>query len=52
MKIFNSKNKNDKRIKDIDNFNLETYSKLSDTKKVYVDIENLPLNTQYSDFGS
>ena len=52
VKIFNSKNKNDKRIKDIDNFNLETYSKLSDTKKVYVDIENLPLNTQYSDFGS
>ena len=52
VKVFNKKNKKDGRIKDIESFNLETYSELSNTEKVYVDIENLPLNTKYSDFGS
>lgn len=52
VKIFNKNNKKDRRIKDIEKFNLDTYSELSSTEKVYVDVENLPLNTQYSDFGS
>lgn len=52
VKVFNKKNKKDGRIKDIESFNLETYSELSNTEKVYVNIENLPLNTKYSDFGS
>lgn len=52
VKIFNKNNKKDRRIKDIEKFNLDTYSELSSTEKVYVEIENLPLNTKYSDFGS
>ncbi|WP_304143011.1 OmpA family protein [Mesoflavibacter zeaxanthinifaciens] len=52
VKIFNKNNKKDRRIKDIEKFNLDTYSELSSTDKVYVEIENLPLNTKYSDFGS
>lgn len=52
VKIFNKNNKKDRRIKDIEKFNLDTYSELSSTEKVYVKIENLPLNTKYSDFGS
>lgn len=52
VKIFNKNNKKDRRIKDIEKFNLDTYSELSSTEKVYVEIENLSLNTKYSDFGS
>lgn len=52
VKIFNKSNKKDKRIKDIESFNLDTYSELSSTKKVFVEVKNLPLNTRYSDFGS
>ncbi|WP_289046085.1 OmpA family protein [uncultured Olleya sp.] len=51
LRTFNESNKRDKRIKDIDNFNIENYNQLTNTEKVYVDIQNLPLNTAYSDFG-
>ncbi|WP_111659316.1 OmpA family protein [Olleya aquimaris] len=51
LRTFNEKNKRDKRIKNIENFNLESYNQLANTDKVYVDVENLPLNTVYSDFG-
>ena len=51
LKQFNAKNKKDKRIKDIDNFNLDTYNSLTNTEKVYVNVKNIPLNTKYSDFG-
>lgn len=51
LRTFNESNKRDKRIKDIDNFNIENYNQLTNTENVYVDIQNLPLNTAYSDFG-
>ena len=41
LKKFNAKNKKDKRIKNIENFNLETYNDLSSTEKVYVDVKNI-----------
>ena len=51
LRDFKLKNNKDKRIKDIDIFNIENYNQLTNTEKVYVNIENLPLNTSYSDFG-
>ncbi|WP_397362616.1 OmpA family protein [Olleya sp. R77988] len=51
LRAFNERNKRDKRIKNIDNFNIENYNLLTNTEKVYVNVENLPLNTSYSDFG-
>ena len=32
-------------------FNIENYNLLTNTEKVYVNVENLPLNTSYWDFG-
>ena len=51
LRTFNNKNKKDNRIKNIDNFNIENYNQLTNTEKVYVELENLPINTRYSDFG-
>lgn len=51
LRNFKLKNNKDRRIKDIDLFNIENYNQLTNTEKVYVTIENLPLNTSYSDFG-
>ncbi|WP_272023115.1 OmpA family protein [Olleya namhaensis] len=51
LRDFKLKNTKDKRIKDIEVFSMENYNQLTNTEKVYVDTENLELNTQYSDFG-
>ncbi|MEO6347729.1 MAG: hypothetical protein ABIO60_07445, partial [Aquaticitalea sp.] len=44
---------NDSRGKEYDKDNLEIYKELEDTGgDVIVDVENLPINSEYSDFGS
>lgn len=50
--IFKQRNKNDKRVKDEDIFDVEKFEALESTERVYVDFENLETNTEYSDFGS
>ncbi len=51
LRDYKALNKNDNRVKNIDDFNLDSYNTLTNTEKVYVDLENLALNTEYSDFG-
>ncbi|TYA56366.1 OmpA family protein [Formosa maritima] len=43
---------NDSRVKDVKNSNLHLYEKLASTKGIYVKIDNLSINSNYSDFGS
>ncbi len=52
IKIFKDRKANDKRIKNDDQFDIEKFEKLKSTDKVYVTLENLELNTEYSDFGA
>ncbi|MEZ4856154.1 MAG: OmpA family protein [Gelidibacter sp.] len=40
------------RSKDFDVNNLEMYDELSSTENTVVEVENLPFNSKYSDFGS
>ncbi len=42
----------DSRVKGFDANNLDLYEDLSSTENVVVEIENLPFNSKYSDFGS
>src|SRR5690606_5313975 len=42
----------DSRVKGFDANNLDLYEDLASTENVVVEIENLPINTKYSDFGS
>ncbi|WP_027125153.1 OmpA family protein [Gelidibacter mesophilus] len=42
----------DSRVKDFDANNLDLYEDLASTEDLIVTIENMPFNTQYSDFGS
>lgn len=49
--IFKERKKNDRRVKD-DEFDIEKFEALESVEKVYVDFENLDINTEYSDFGS
>jgi len=51
LRLFGKKNKKDNRVRDIESLTIATYDSLSNTEKVYVDIQNIPLNTKYSDFG-
>ncbi len=41
----------DSRVKDLDANNLDLYEELASTENVVVKIENLPFNTEFSDFG-
>ncbi|PWI31693.1 hypothetical protein DI383_03225 [Flavobacteriaceae bacterium LYZ1037] len=43
---------NDSRVEDVKSSNLHLYEKLASTKGVYVKVDNLSINTNYSDFGS
>lgn len=52
LKKFNEGNGQDSRIKNINNFSLENYDELINTERSYVDIENFPFNSKYSDFGA
>lgn len=49
--IFKERKKNDRRIED-DEFDIEKFEALESTDNVYVNFENLEINTKYSDFGS
>jgi tetratricopeptide (TPR) repeat protein len=42
---------NDSRVKDFDANNLDMYQDLASTENVVVEIENVPFNTEFSDFG-
>ncbi|OIQ15622.1 OmpA family protein [Lacinutrix sp. MedPE-SW] len=50
--IFKERKKNDKRVKQDESFDIEKFEALENTERVYVDFENLDINTEYSDFGS
>jgi len=43
---------NDSRVKNVKESNLHLYEKLASTQGVYVKVNNLPINSNYSDFGS
>ncbi len=51
LKTFKEIQNDDRRVKDLNLNSLEKYNELSSTEGVYVETINLPLNTQYSDFG-
>lgn len=51
LKTFKEIQNDDRRVKDLDLTSLEKYNELASTEGVYVETTNLPLNTQYSDFG-
>lgn len=51
LKTFKEIQNDDRRVKDLDLTSLEKYNELTSTEGVYVETTNLPLNTQYSDFG-
>ncbi|MEO8773860.1 MAG: OmpA family protein [Gelidibacter sp.] len=42
---------NDSRVKDFDANNLDLYEDLASTENLIVKIENMPFNTEFSDFG-
>lgn len=50
--MFRELQKDDRRTKGFENFNLEKFHALKSTERVYVDVKNLNINTQYSDFGA
>ncbi|AEH02497.1 OmpA family protein [Lacinutrix sp. 5H-3-7-4] len=50
--VFKERKKNDKRVKQEEDFDIEKFEALENTERVYVDFKNLDLNTEYSDFGS
>ncbi|WP_452224642.1 OmpA family protein [Lacinutrix chionoecetis] len=50
--IFKERKRNDKRVKEDEVFDIEKFEALESTEQVYVDFENLEINTEYSDFGS
>lgn len=52
LKKFRALQQNDRRTRDFDNFKLEEFEALKSTDRVYVGVENLDINTQYSDFGA
>ena len=43
---------NDSRVKDFDANNLDLYEDLASTEDIIVKIQNLPFNTEFSDFGA
>lgn len=52
LKTFKEIQNDDRRVRDLDIENLNKYQELNSTEGSYVEIENLPINTKYSDFGS
>ncbi|WP_055446179.1 OmpA family protein [Lacinutrix mariniflava] len=50
--VFKDRKKNDRRVKEDDVFDIEKFEALESTDRVYVDFQNLDINTKYSDFGS
>ena len=43
---------NDSRVKNVKENNLHLYEKLASTQGIYVEVNNLSINSNYSDFGS
>ncbi len=52
IEVFRDRKANDRRLKDEDQFDIQKFEKLKSTEKVYVTLENLNLNTPYSEFGA
>ncbi len=52
IEIFKDHKTNDKRLRDEDQFDIQKFEKLKSTEKVYVTLENLDINTTYSEFGA
>ncbi len=50
--VFKERKQNDKRFKDEDSFDIEKFEALESIEHVYVDFENLEINSVYADFGS
>ena len=49
---FKEMQNNDSRVKNVKENNLHLYEKLASTRGIYVEVNNLSINSNYSDFGS